>query len=168
MTITNPAITVPLLAMLAAATVLDFREHRVPNGLTVGGALVGLLAQSTLPAGGGLVFGVLGLVVCLLSFLPFYVGGGMAAGDVKLMAAVGTFVGPWTGLLACAVSLVIGALIAGMSMRLGTELRVFGRAFLVPGGTARGRIPYAVAIALGAALVAVLPEPSILHRGVWA
>jgi len=168
MTITNPAIAVPLLAMLAAATVLDFREHRLPNGLTLGGALVGLLAQSTLPAGGGLVFGVLGLVACLVCFLPFYIGGGMAAGDVKLMAAVGTFVGPWMGLVACAVSLVIGALIAGTSMRLGTELRVFGRAFLVPGGTARGRIPYAVAIALGAALVVLLPEPSVLHRAVWA
>jgi prepilin peptidase CpaA len=46
------------------------------------------------------------------ALLPFYLLGGMGAGDVKFFAALGSFLGPFATLLAVALTLVVGALIA--------------------------------------------------------
>ena len=64
----------------------------------------------------GLV-GIFGFVLAgsatgLFALLPFYLLGGMGAGDVKFFAAVGAFLGPFATLYAVAMTLVIGALIA--------------------------------------------------------
>jgi prepilin peptidase CpaA len=94
-------IAVPLLAILSFATLSDLREHKVPNVLTFGGAFLAFILQWTLNGGSGLVMAATGWLACLACFLPFYVRGGMAAGDVKLMAAVGAFIGPVAGVVAC-------------------------------------------------------------------
>ena len=41
-------------------------------------------------------------------FLPFYIGGGMGAGDVKLMAAIAAFFGPQEGIVVCGAALAAG------------------------------------------------------------
>jgi prepilin peptidase CpaA len=68
--------------------ICDVRTRRIPNALTGCGILIGLLLHLFLggwrsmgaAAGGGLVAGTI--------FLLFYLGGGLGAGDVKLMVAV--------------------------------------------------------------------------------
>jgi prepilin peptidase CpaA len=147
----------PLLVLLAVATLIDWRKHRVPNSLSLGAALIGLLVQTSLSGPTGLAVAAGGWIVCLVCFLPFYVSGGMAAGDVKLMAAVGTFLGPMGGVVACVVTLVVGALIGLLC--LGYEA-LLGASQGQAGGLDEGlraKIPYAGAIAAGTALVVTWP-----------
>jgi prepilin peptidase CpaA len=78
---------------LATAVFFDVRTRRIPNWLTgaIGGAGLGMAF------GGGHVTPVqaaLGLLAGLLLMMPGHVIGATGAGDVKLMAAVGTLLGP--------------------------------------------------------------------------
>jgi prepilin peptidase CpaA len=83
-----------LVVLLAAAAAIDWRTHRVPNWLTVGGMAFGLLYNAAVH---GLVSGLLpalaGLAAGLALLLPLYALRIMGAGDVKLMAMVGAFLG---------------------------------------------------------------------------
>jgi len=87
----EPAVVV--LVFLAVYT--DLRWRRIPNVLTVSGALAGLaLNMIILGPTEGLRIACLGLVVGLALLLPFFALGGMGGGDVKLLAALGAWVGP--------------------------------------------------------------------------
>ena len=82
-------------ALLCAgvAAVHDLKDRRIPNLLTGPALLVGLAFHLALGGvaqlGWSLLAGLIGGGV----FLLFYLGGGMGAGDVKLMAAVGSIAG---------------------------------------------------------------------------
>src|SRR5687767_2077545 len=88
------ALTLAAVAAVTLALATDLRARRIPNWLTGGSALVGLLAGFWLhgPPGGlsALTGGLLGFAL----LLPFYALGGVGAGDVKLLAALGTLIGP--------------------------------------------------------------------------
>ena len=91
-----------------------------------------------------------GLGVGIGFFLPFYIGKGMGAGDIKLMGAVGSMFGAYGALVACAASLVIGFIM----VLVGLQIRAFGvtwrsaPAFFVEKNSAT-RVPYAPAISIG-------------------
>ncbi|MCU1238964.1 MAG: peptidase prepilin type [Candidatus Solibacter sp.] len=120
-----------------AASVEDFRTRHVPNWITVAGCLVGL-ALAAFTGWGSLGMALTGGALGFLVLLPLYLCGAMGGGDVKLMAAFGTLLGPM-GILSAAVFCAAfggaGALVA----------RVRG---------ARA-IPYAPAIAAGVWMVLV-------------
>lgn len=85
-----------LLLLLLAAAWLDLRSRRIPNVLVFPGAVAGVMSNALLPQemGGLGVFDSLGgLGVGLLLLLPLYLLRAMAAGDVKLMAMTGAFLG---------------------------------------------------------------------------
>jgi prepilin peptidase CpaA len=97
-----------LVAGLSAAVVTDVRSRRIPNWLTgsmivvgLGFGFLGLSAVTPEQAALGMLTG-LGLM------LPGHIIGATGAGDVKLMAAVGTFVGP-----ALALNAFLGTAVAG-------------------------------------------------------
>jgi len=86
-------ITIVLIAALLIATITDLRSQRIYNWLTFPLMLSGLVAHAInggldglLLSGGGFGLG-LGLMV-----VPFFMGV-MGAGDVKLMAGVGAWLG---------------------------------------------------------------------------
>src|SRR5919108_6539894 len=83
-----------VLAGGAASAIVDLYTRRVPNGLTLGiGTLgVGMAAMHMTGIGvpGALAGGAVGLVL----MLPGHVVGATGAGDVKLLAALGTLLGP--------------------------------------------------------------------------
>lgn len=125
-----------LMPALAFAAVLDWRTRRVPNTLVGPLALAGFAAQ-------GLEFGLRGLGLAFVGALlgaactlPFYLLRGMAAGDVKLMAASGAWFAPALAPWVVAFSFLFGAV-------LGIALTLAGRR--------RHGVPYALAIALGTA-----------------
>jgi prepilin peptidase CpaA len=83
-----------LVALLAAAAAIDWRTYRVPNWLTVGGMTFGLLYNGVAHGlGSGLLPALAGLAAGLALLLPLYALRIMGAGDVKLMAMVGAFLG---------------------------------------------------------------------------
>jgi prepilin peptidase CpaA len=82
--------------------------HRIPNSLVIMALALGLIEQLTLAPTLGLAYWVGGAGTGLAIFLPFYIGGGMGAGDVKLMAAVGGFLGFEYAALSTGVALIAG------------------------------------------------------------
>ncbi len=110
--VVSPVLYGQLAPMLVLAAYLDTRYRRIPNGITFGGAVAGLVLQSYFGGFEALGSGFLGLAIGFAVFFPFYIRGAMGAGDVKLMAAVGAFLGPSATLLAAALSLIVGGVMA--------------------------------------------------------
>ena len=96
------------LVIVAIATVTDLRTHKIPNKLTFPASAIGIIAQAIyfaswsnskdvfLQLAAGFVYGILGwfMGVFVMSFIKFFLRH-MGHGDTKLVAAVGTFLGPW-------------------------------------------------------------------------
>jgi prepilin peptidase CpaA len=102
-----------LAALLATAAVIDWRTYRIPNWLTVGGMALGLLGNT---AADGLMSGLLpalaGLALGVAVLLPLYALRLMGAGDVKLMAAAGAFIGAPEILYAVLFTFIAGGAVA--------------------------------------------------------
>lgn len=101
-----------LCGLLMLAGISDLRRRRLPNALCYGGIVVALLLQAGLRGGSGVADALGGLLLASAPLLPLYWRGGFAAGDLKLLAAVGAHLGVVAGLLALAVTLIAGALAA--------------------------------------------------------
>lgn len=158
---TAESIHVVLLSgLLSFAVAIDFHSHRIPNLLVVCGIVLGLLVNSYLGGVDGLDSSLLGMLIGLGLFLPFYALGGMSAGDVKLMAMTGSFLGPIVTLSAVALSLIMGS-VFGMAILLYKKqlIRLLQRywamaslrTYIAPQAddAARQRFPYAIAIFTG-------------------
>lgn len=99
-------------AVLILAAWIDGKELRVPNWITFPMVLSGLVYSTAVGGFAGLGDGVMGMCVGLLTLLPLYAVGGMGAGDVKLMAGIGAWLGWEVTLAAFCVSTVVGAVMA--------------------------------------------------------
>lgn len=98
--------------VLIEAAIIDGRQLRVPNWLTFHFIAGGLVFAFWTGGRALLLTSMMGAAVGLLSLLPLYAIGGMGAGDVKLMAGLGAWIGPWLTLWAFFSSAIAGALIA--------------------------------------------------------
>jgi prepilin peptidase CpaA len=98
------------------ASWIDYAERRVPNWLNAALAAAGLLTQGLYfgwyqHGVGGVGWGLLGLLVGFGLLIVPWLMHGMGAGDVKLMAAIGCWLGPWLTF----VSFIAGAIIGGVT-----------------------------------------------------
>jgi prepilin peptidase CpaA len=87
----------PLLVVLAAGAltaVTDVRSFRIPNYITFPLLIAGILFHTFAASGRGAPFALLGGAVGFACLFVFYVMGGVGAGDVKLTAAAGAWLGP--------------------------------------------------------------------------
>ncbi|MBK9127788.1 MAG: prepilin peptidase [Phycisphaerales bacterium] len=109
------------LALLIPATLyaswIDYAQRRVPNWLNALIAVTGLAFQGWFfgwyaPGGGGVGWGLLGLLVGFGVLIIPWLMHGMGAGDVKLMMAIGCWLGPWLTLLGFCAGGIIGGLAA--------------------------------------------------------
>ena len=114
MTFPPVACQVVLLLVVIVAGVYDYRYRRIPNwsvlvGLIFGFALNMFLAPS---AWEGLLTSLKGMGVAFLIYFPMYILRGMGAGDVKLMAAIGSIVGfaNWIGIFL--ITAILGGVVA--------------------------------------------------------
>ena len=98
--------------ILVEAAVIDGLKLRVPNWLTFH-LIIGGLAFTTWQYGApGFGWALTGAALGLALLLPLYAIGGMGAGDVKLLAGIGAWVGPAVTFWAFATSVVVGAAMA--------------------------------------------------------
>jgi prepilin peptidase CpaA len=153
-----------LAALLAVAVYSDLRRHRIPNALTGLGVIAGLGLQAVGGGLHGLTSGLLGVGVGLACFAPFYLLRAMGAGDVKLLAVVGAFLGPQGCFYAALASLLAGGL-GAISYVLWRGARAFmtfvregfaaasAAAFSSARIARRDRLPFALPIAVGGIVV---------------
>ncbi|WP_233862508.1 A24 family peptidase [Paraburkholderia adhaesiva] len=121
-----PPYPVPLCvsAWVLIAASMDIVSRRIPNWLVGSGLVVALAVQIWLHgAAAGSLTWLAGAATGFAAFLPFYLLRGMAAGDVKLMAMVGAWLGA-----SAACNVVLATFIVG---GIGSVLLVAGRGHLV-------------------------------------
>lgn len=97
---------------LVVAAVIDGYKLKVPNWITFPLILSGWAFSAITFGWAGLGWSLVGTFVGLALLLPAYAIGGMGAGDVKLFAGVGAWVGCTVALYAFCVSAVVGGVIA--------------------------------------------------------
>lgn len=88
---------VPLLVVLSVgllAALMDVRSFRISNLVTLPLLVAGLVFHSIAFSGAGLAYAAQGAIVGFACLILFYALGGMGAGDVKLLTAVGAWIGP--------------------------------------------------------------------------
>jgi prepilin peptidase CpaA len=110
------AIQVLLSAAVWIALVLDLRSRTIPNWLTVTAVVAGLGTNLFLFGIDGLVFGAKGMGVALAIYVPLFALRAMGAGDVKLMAAVGSMAGASNWLVIFVLTAILGGVIALVAM----------------------------------------------------
>ncbi len=101
-----------LLCVLIIAMITDIRSNRIPNWLTFPAMIMGLGFNFISAGAYGLLFGIEGLLLGISLFIIIYILGGMGAGDVKLMGAVGATLGPQMVLWAAFYTAIIGGIYA--------------------------------------------------------
>jgi prepilin peptidase CpaA len=170
MSLLQTEIVYPASATLCAlvGSVFDVKSRRVPNLVTGTGFMLGLSIHLAFGGWRQLFSAIAAALICGAVFLVFYLAGGMGAGDVKLIAAVGCL----AGLSHVAYLLVLTALGGVMAVCLavmrGRLRETFSNvAVLASHHTQEGlrphpdlnilnvqtlRLPYALAIAAGSIL----------------
>jgi prepilin peptidase CpaA len=150
------------------ATVVDIRTRRIPNELTATMAGIGVGFAAAGISGVSLGAAVLGFGLGLALMLPGHLLGATGAGDVKLMAAVGTLLGPGLVVSAFLFTAVAGGVLAVIvavrRQRLGQTLAGTARLMSTPGearkdiqsATPGSRFAYGPAIAAGSLLAALI------------
>jgi prepilin peptidase CpaA len=107
-------------ALLVEAAIIDGLKLKVPNWLTFHLAAGGMAFATYTGGAHGLAWSLGGLALGLALLMPLYMIGGMGAGDVKLLAGVGAWMGPSIVLGSFVVSALVGGVIAvAMVVRAG-------------------------------------------------
>ena len=103
-----------LFALLTIASITDYRTYKIPNWLTAGGIIFGLIYSVFVPFSRdfGFLWALGGMMLGFFVMLPCYVLRIMGAGDVKLMAMVGAFLGVDDCFRAIIYSFIVGGIAA--------------------------------------------------------
>lgn len=152
-----------------AGSVTDVKSRRVPNLLTGPAILFGLVLHLSLGGWHDLLLSGAAGLICGLVFLVFFLAGGMGAGDVKLITAVGCIAGLSNAAYVLVLTALAGGLMAvGLAIKRGRLKETFSNVgALASHHTQEGltphpeinvlnastlRLPYALAIAAGCML----------------
>ena len=157
-----------LAIILLIAVVSDIRFHKIFNWLTFPAMVVAVSYHSYMSGLQGLIFSVVGIFVGIGLLILFYFKGGMGAGDVKLMGAVGGMIGAKGVFVAFLCTALVGGIFAIVLLtlhgrlketakRYGTILKVliftWSLIYLPPEKEEKMPLmPYGVSIAIGTSL----------------
>lgn len=162
--------------LLGVASVTDIRSRKIPNLLTYPAMLTGMVYHAVTKGFPGLLFSAEGLFLGISLLIVFYFMGGMGAGDVKLLGAVGAVIGPKGVFTAFLFTALIGGLYAGVLLalsghlaetakRYGTMLKTYiltRKIYYIAPERRDGKMPvlcYGVVIAAGTLCSVLLPFP---------
>ena len=162
--------TAVLFVLLVIASVSDYRTHKIPNWLTAGGIVFALIYSAAVPFSRdhGFLWALGGLLLGFVIMLPCYLLRIMGAGDVKLMAMVGAFLGVTDILPAVIFSFITGGIAAlvfalynkALLRMLGNVKNVSQMMMLsaiggfrpdvqIEAGKSVGKLPYGICISIG-------------------
>lgn len=162
-----PVKSLLLCMLLLVAAAFDVKQRRIPNLLVLFGLLLAFYVQLALPLGGGLWKALAGFGIVSAIALPLYLLRAMGAGDVKLLAVVGTFLGPLDGVGALLGIFLVGGMMSllyalraralgqlagnlGMMLRgLLISVAVGAKPAIDKPARSLGNMPYGIAIAVG-------------------
>jgi prepilin peptidase CpaA len=85
---------IPIVVVLAITLFTDLRSRRIPNWLVLPFLLAGFVVLGWRWGWQGLWQSLAGAGLAVLIFGIFFLKGGMGAGDIKLCAAIGAWMGP--------------------------------------------------------------------------
>jgi prepilin peptidase CpaA len=162
-----------IVAILAAWH--DWFQWRIPNRLLAASCAAALMLAAFATGSPGIAYALAGGLLGFVLIWPFYWMGGMAAGDVKLMATLGLFAGPAAVIDIALISFFIGGVWSVILLlnRTTTGALVYARIRSMPWHllnfpqrdpiprtyvTSRGVIPYGVVIAIGVIVSIVLGQ----------
>ena len=166
------AVKLAILVPLAASVIYnDVRYRRIPNVLVLTALVAGLSINAVFDGWHGLGNSALGFGVAFIPMLLLHIFGGMGAGDVKLMGAIGSILGVGVMPITLVLIVLLGGVLAIYTMvrsgivfsTLHGVLRIF--VGLLPGWEMprfgitpdrRHTIPYGVAIMVGSLISAAL------------
>ena len=166
-------------SLLILAAVRDLQTRRIPNPLVLTLVVLGFAYSAITPVSlWGALWGALrafeGLGIAMACWLPFYALGWLGAGDVKLFAAAGAWLGPGKAfegsVIAALAGGVLGLIWMLRSRGLRDSIETLGIAATLPGVLAdrspearsTRSLPYGVALAAGAICAGWLPG-LVLH-----
>lgn len=159
-----------LLALLVTASISDYLFYKIPNWLTAGGIVFGLIYNAVFPFSlqHGFLWALGGCAIGFAIMLPCYVLRIMGAGDVKLMAMVGAFLGVSDTLHAILYTFIVGGISAlafslfnRTLVRMLDNVRNMTQTMMVSAmvgfkpdvriapGTSVGKLPYGICISIG-------------------
>ena len=166
-----PLINKVLLGAVVLAALIDLMSRKIPNWLVLSGFCIAFTFHLLNDPHDLPLIWLGGAATGFFFFLPHYLMRGMAAGDVKLMAMVGSFTGPMLALKIGLISFLFGGVIALIIVIFNRRLRdtINNVRFLLipilmrisglptvpaalPSALSVGGMPYGVAIALATAL----------------
>jgi prepilin peptidase CpaA len=161
----------PTLVAVLIATVTDLRSRRIPNWLVFPFLITGFAVSGWLNGWHGVAHSAEGMALAFLVFGVFFWLGGMGAGDVKLAAAIGAWIGPQQTMIALVLIALAGGVMAlGWALAGGFATELFqetGNLILgrkkqagddnptlpdMARSAMRRKMPYAPAIAIGTLL----------------
>lgn len=161
--------------LLVCAALIDARTRRIPNWLVLVLAVSGLAYGLVGPApASGPIASLFGLATGFGCWILFYAAGWLGAGDVKLFAAAGAWLGPFRAVEGAGLAAIVGGLLALTWMlwsygkkRTGDTLILATAtpSILSQGASASGgrrTLPYGVALAAGALAAAWMPRLLVL------
>ncbi len=159
-----------VLGLCLVAAIWDLTQRRVPNALVLPVFLAGLVWNTWVGGIGGLGSAFVGAVLLSVPYVFLFATVNGGAGDAKLMAAIGAWLGIATGLVAlvavAVVGVVVGVAVAIRKKQMSTVfIKMADIVWWMAGkvgltrqaspkpelndGESIGTMPYAVVVALG-------------------
>jgi prepilin peptidase CpaA len=99
------------VVFIVACCIADARTRRIPNVLSASAMLAGLGLNAAYHGMSGLGLSVGGLLAAGAVLLPAFAVGGIGAGDVKMMGAIGALIGPEPALAGLGLGMILGGVI---------------------------------------------------------
>ena len=159
----------PTLITLVLVCITDLRSRRIPNWIVLPFLAAGLLTSAWLHGSEGVARSLGGVGLAIVICGVFFWLGGLGAGDLKLCAAIGAWIGPYQLFIAQVATGIVGgiwvliwALYAGFLAELFSSTADLASGWVKRGGhrdpaltldnPLRRKMPYAPAIAIGTLL----------------
>jgi prepilin peptidase CpaA len=166
-------LTATLLTFMLSCCVVDIRSRRIPNAISGPAVVIGAALNMFYFGSPGFVWSLSGVGVMIAMLLAPFALGGIGAGDVKMMAAVGAFAGPRFAILGLTLGLALGGVFMAIHLiRLGrlaekvAAMREMITSAAITRSTAPLRVaadnpgaislPYSVPLGLGTAAVVLV------------